>query len=408
MSGQEQQEVIRDMNGVTDYRILEDGSVEIVNRVLARGLFGDYISLNDFSIPETVDDRVVTKIGNHAFANLGIRSVWIPDCITSIDGNPFAGNKIYYIRVSDDNPYFATIDNVLFSKPDKRLITFPGGALTKDLKPMKDYEIPKGIRIIGEDAFESMEHGSSITIPSTVDTILTNPAAGDFSIEVKLSSENENLKMVNNCLMNISDGRLIMGRPSNYPVGLKSYELTRQEKEKLACRIPDSVKVIGKKAFCCSGSDCYRISIPQSVNVIEDEAFKYCFRIKSITIPNSVTSIGKGAFHGCEQLGSVTLPTSISVIRSDTFKKCQKLESIKIPNGVTTIEKGAFSECLALKSITIPRSVKKIEHGAFQYEFQLTMRVAKGSYAHKYCEEHGIDCEYPGRSEPDKNSWLNS
>lgn len=49
-------------------------------------------------VPETINGRLVTKIGANAFENQGLKNITIEDNIEQIDGNAFGGNdKILFI-----------------------------------------------------------------------------------------------------------------------------------------------------------------------------------------------------------------------------------------------------------------------------------------------------------------------
>ena len=129
--------------------------------------------------------------------------------------------------------------------------------------------------------------------------------------------------------------------------------------------IPNSVTSINMEAFIdCSG--LLSIAIPGSVTSIDTRVFKRCSSLSSITIPNSVTSIGLEAFQDCRSLSSITIPNSVISIGPGAFRRCSNLSSITIPVGVTIIDTGVFFECTSLSSITIPPdSVTIIGEGAF-------------------------------------------
>ena len=76
-------------------------------------------------------------------------------------------------------------------------------------------------------------------------------------------------------------------------------------------------------------------------------------------IPTSVTNIDSGAFYG-QGLRSITIPGSISVIKEDAFRYCDSLESVIILEGVTEIEGYAFAYCNNIKTVSVPSTVTTI------------------------------------------------
>ncbi len=84
-----------------------------------------------------------------------------------------------------------------------------------------------------------------------------------------------------------------------------------------------------------------------------------------LTIPNSVTLIDRNAFFACSSLTSVTLSNSLTSIGWSAFQGCISLSNIIIPNSVTSIGHSAFYGCSGLTSITISENAKKIDVRAF-------------------------------------------
>ena len=159
--------------------------------------------------------------------------------------------------------------------------------------------------------------------------------------------------------------------------------------------IPNSVEVIDEGAF----SDCESlttINFPDNLKSIGYDALKNCVSLTSITIPNSVTSIGGGLFEGCVSLTSAVIPSSVKTYNGNSlfngcksltsyklpydldyigfyeFRKCESLKSITIPKIVNTIYDSAFEGCTSIKSITIPNSVNCILEKVFKGMTALT------------------------------------
>ena len=113
--------------------------------------------------------------------------------------------------------------------------------------------------------------------------------------------------------------------------------------------IPDGTTEI--PAFAYEGQPIMSITIPNSVTLIGESAFKECRNINSVKIPNSVTCIGDEAFFGCRFLMFVTIGNGVKNIGKQAFKWCYGIKSLTIPNSVTNIGEGAFDGCTGLQSI---------------------------------------------------------
>lgn len=93
------------------------------------------------------------------------------------------------------------------------------------------------------------------------------------------------------------------------------------------------------------------ITIPESIQVIEDKAFSWCSNLESVKLANSITRIGEGAFYLCTSLKNIDLPSNLTSLKSFVFSKCNSLRSIVIPASVKLIKSFAFKECENLYQI---------------------------------------------------------
>ena len=107
------------------------------------------------------------------------------------------------------------------------------------------------------------------------------------------------------------------------------------------------------------------LTIPDTIEVINDYAFINCSCLLSVSIPNSMKKIGGLAFGSCTNLKCLNLGHSVTTIGSYAFSNCTKLEEVIIPNSVTSIEMGAFSGCSNVYSITIGETMPNIYYYAF-------------------------------------------
>lgn len=177
-------------------------------------------AVTQVDIPESLEGHTVTALDRSAFySNSSITRVTLPATLQEISGNPFIGcPNLTEIVVPPDHPVFQTIDGVLFSKPDRRLVSYPCAFTAKK------YVIPQGTKIIGRNAFTSIYDGYRY---DEADRGLT---LGDMTFSWGWLSE---------------------------------------------VAIPEGVKTIEEAAFAFCGN-LSAVSIPDSVTSIGDNAFRDC------------------------------------------------------------------------------------------------------------------------------------
>ena len=106
------------------------------------------------------------------------------------------------------------------------------------------------------------------------------------------------------------------------------------------------------------------VTLPPTLDEIEDSAFFKCSSLTEITIPEGVTKIGTNAFYGCSQLTSITIPSTIENINT-AFSGNTALTHVTLTNGISEISYSAFEGCTGLTEVEIPSSVNKILQDAF-------------------------------------------
>ena len=107
------------------------------------------------------------------------------------------------------------------------------------------------------------------------------------------------------------------------------------------------------------------VTISDGVTSIGNYAFYSCESLTSVVIPDSVTSIGESAFADCSNLTSVTIPGGVTSIGNYAFERCDGLINVIIGDSVTSIGESAFAECSSLINIIIPSNITSIGSYAF-------------------------------------------
>ena len=272
-------------NGFTDgacfvVNELGDGTVEIT------GYAGNSATC---VIPNEIDGKKVTKIGENAFRDrTELTSVTIPDGVKYIFDRSFS-----------------------------------------NCTSLETVTIPNSVTDIYSGAFYNCTSLKEVTIPASVTDI------GNMAFGYYYDRDSSEIKKV--------DGFKINYVKNTYGHYYATENGFTDEACLLTNELNDGTLEISK--YAGNGATCV---IPGEINgkkvtKIGDNAFIDCTELTSVTIPDGVTSIDETAFLGCTSLTSVTIPDSVTSIKSKAFFNCTSLKSVTIPASVTNINIGDYA-----------------------------------------------------------------
>ena len=116
------------------------------------------------------------------------------------------------------------------------------------------------------------------------------------------------------------------------------------------------VTAIGTRAFLrCNISG---VTIPSSVETIEEMAFADCTNISHLVLSEGLKSIGIEAFSGDSGIVNLTIPASVTLIDEFAFWLCTNLTSITVLGSNTDIDATAFEDCDSISELYLPSNAK--------------------------------------------------
>ena len=337
-------------------------------------------------IPKTYRGIPVKEIKDYAFRyQIRLKSITLPDCVTSIGGSAFSGcTGLTSIKIPDS-------------------VTSIGGDAFSSCTGLTSVTIGNSVTSIGYAAFRGCTGLTSMTIPNSVTSIGENAFDGCYrlvevynkstlSITVGSSSNGYVAYYAKNVYKNEGESKLTTDE-NGYVIYTDGYEkiLVAYHGTNTELALPSYITKINQYAFY-NCTELTSITIPASVTSIGSYAFWGCKGLTSATIPNSVTSIGDYAFSGtglttvnwnatactsagsydypifkgCSNLATVNIGDNVKIIPSYAFRDCIGLTSVTIPDSVTSIGVQVFCDCTGLTSVTIPNSVTSIGGAAFE------------------------------------------
>lgn len=337
--------------------------------------FDGCTSLVDISLPDTL-----ITIKNYAFRHCtGLSSITIPESVESIGSDTFSGCSESLVLNVTEGSYAETFakDNGLsysYVGSEECDHTWDSGKVTKEATTSST----------GIMTYTCTKCGATKTevIPA-----LDDEGGEEEEVEEDTSDFT---------FLELSDG---------------TYQMTGYTGKESRIFIPatyngKAVTSIGSSAFYgCKNINM--ISIPSSVNDIEDGALYYGSEFEWISVDNdnlyflSIDGIlyndDMTILYACPANAvdeSYDIPYGVTTIKSNAFSNCISLETVTIPKTVYRIGASAFADCEELMKIRIPEEVTYIGTSAFDGCDNLSLEVYEDSYAENYADRNDLLYSY--------------
>lgn len=386
----------------------------------------DAISDNNYLESLTLNEGLVSMGECSIIRCWNLEYVNIPSTVYELE-EPFIRfcPNIVEIDVSEDNPWYVSVDEVMFTYDMTTLLKYPSGIQNAH------YDVPEGVR---ELAYSSMEYAelNSVSFPSTLESIgnfafqaswleqLSIPSSirfiGDGAFNVLSHTITEYYASEKVPLEDYCHGQTILYvevTPGSIPVGTvftvgdmtyrvcfdgSAYaEVKEYHGEGGYVEIPDdvehegmSIPVFGIGDYAFRNSDITDIRLPLGLRTIGDYAFSQCHGLYgTLVIPDSVEHIGVEAFYNTWYT-DVVIGKGLRSLGDGAFATCGDMWEYHIGSGFTVnpeniyfttttephtpgllISKDGRTLYSALKCMTgkliIPPSVEIIAPGAFEW-----------------------------------------
>ena len=351
-----------------------------------------FIQDEEITTKENWNLQETTKLRYNGIRHYGCNNLTLPaildEILESFNWENLGTDNIF---VSDENPYFKSVDGILFSKDGKELIRYPKN------RTDTSYRIPEGVEKIYKNAFDNT-FLEQLILPTTLKfcsgITLNNIQTETYQGLEYLGTENNPYYFCVSYKKNTpihKDVKIIAGLGAGGSYYFY-YEGTKEEWYKVRLCFT-SYGGVNSSIYLYTNQDGSWIrvedfSITEGSTNLPDYQF-YCNNyLKTITIPETIESIGNYSFYFTTQVQnpqnidfvkeinnrafyncyswplSITSSSLLTHIGDFAFYNCDKLE-IVLPESLTYIGDYAFSGASLSSVLHIPKNVEHIGAGAF-------------------------------------------
>ncbi len=262
----------------------------------------------------------------------------------------------------------ANTESVIFSEPPESKAYDERVQVTDEWRFVYDRKLG-GIKII--DCLCAQKRGGSRVYNSVQDIVVPETFEGFEGLQVLEIGERA-LAHIEDCnsitlpdSLKYIDGYAFASSDIKQPIVIPSgiVDMSEYALGAIRCEVqlPSTLKKISKRLF--DGSEITHITIPSSVEVIEEGAFYQCQYLTDVVFGEGVKKIEEGAFENCWALQEITFNDGLEEIGVEAFSNCHELRTVKFGNSLKKINKGAFTSCdhLTEQTVYLPDSLSSYE-----------------------------------------------
>ena len=410
------------LNKIDDYAFAQSSlsTIALPDDLSYIGSYAFYRVLSLGSI--SFNTGCLLQIRDYAFFESGLVSLSIPANVEYIGEFAFTANRLMSsITVDALNPYYSSLEGVLYNKDYSRLITYPAGKSGV-------FTVPDSVKILGYSAFEGSKYLTGvvfspnnkimsiglkafygceglteINLPNDIIHIGYYAFANNTSLQTfNISEKSQLTSVMDGAFYNDQQLSSIILPVNILEIGAHAFENTYS-----LTQLPyhETSQIVGIYEYAFANSGITSLVFPATLKDIGSHAFDNAQVGQMITlldVPISVENIGYAAFANFSTLESVKLPfigsdkfglesnrfvyifgstndlpvnlhevsfyEGISFVPAHAFDWTMQIEKVTLPDSVIEINEYAF--CVAgLKEIRLSSNLRIIEQNAF-YNFQ--------------------------------------
>lgn len=383
-------------------------------RVLENECFS-FSGLNKLTIEEGLDS---VGFGGLGYMNQMSDTLRLPASLRALAPGALGySHKMVAFKVADNNPYWKSVDGVVFSKDGKTLFAFPcykmveggytcpsgvsyiekfacayldrltsfqfsyttvdiGEGAFQNCQKIEEFKRATSIRNIGPCGFSScthlmnMEFGYNLqhldsAALSGVGSYATGPVNLNFSSARNLRYIGDyafgNARMQTLSLQASVD--TIFPTAFQNCSNLKRIDIANANKKFASINGCIYDKDITTLLIVPGGHTDEIFNMPRGVKHIGPNAFYRCLNVKDIPLPDDMESFGERSFYGAGLI-RMTIPAGVSYLPLECFAS-SSISKIEIPTTVTGMDGGVFSACANLESAIMPDELDSVAPGTF-------------------------------------------
>jgi len=405
------------------------GGCLVNNLVLSEGIeeigenaFYGFKSILSLNIPDSV-----TKLDSGCFCACNILyEVHLGKGVSSIDDTYLDSpstttNAIHSYTVSEDNPYLAAKDGILYNKDYTTLVRVPinynekdedTGEYVTDTFTLLDsvttigknafkahstdyvtFKMGDNVKYIEEQAFQYTKNlkiefsnslleigkcafqgntgfDATVVMPDTVTTIADQAFKSCTTIKdfyFGRDMANFGIKMFDG---NKSVELHFSESNTNYKIEdgvIYSFDMTKAilfcstDTTITSYAMPNTVKEVSP-SFLESNSKITSLSLSTSLEKVGENAFKSMSKVTSeLVLPSTLKEVGASAFYGMSNVSKINIPTSLTYIGDSAFSglAAAQIEEVTLNSDIEYLGTSAFYNCKLLKKATVNHALSE-------------------------------------------------